>query len=289
MNYYYSSAEVKEVLDEMHGSRVAELQYMIENTDLLSDNYYAPDVADMDYIAHQMFLIERYTDLRPDYVKEDLQTAFGEMTSYTLHVSNPHQAQIVVDYASMTDAEFTGSYFAEVPMEVSAQPALGFEFDYWLVNGETVEEQALSITAKDIQDGLVSLTCVCKAAENVDLVLTGIKAKNGDFIEITNSSAESRNLGDYCLSDNTSDRKSTLPASILEPGETVIIYCKNYSEVEALGKPVTNFNVKAGETVSLYRTSGELVDSVTVPLLGSDGGVWRKDIYTGEYREVIPN
>ncbi len=328
MNYYYSEEYVKEALEEMHGSRAAELQYMIESTTLLSDNfplmysnyyagymknaldemdekyvaemrsmmryinllednYAAPDVADMDYIAHQMFLIERYTSLRPDYVKEDLQAAFGEMTAYTLHVDNPNQAKITVDYASVTDGTFSGSYFAEVPVSVSAQPMLGCEFDYWLVNGDSVEERALAIEAEDIQEGQVTLTCVCKPTENADLILAGVKAKNGDFIEITNLSNESKNLGDYFLSDNTSDRKSTLPASIIKPGETVIIYCKNYSEVEALGKPVTNFNIKAGETIALYRTNGELVDSVTVPLLGSDEGIWRKDCYTGEYREVI--
>lgn len=328
MNYYYSEAYVKEVLDEMHGSRAAELQYMIESTallqdnfpliysesyahymkntlyeadekyvnemrsmiryiNLLEDNYYAPDVTDMDYIAHQMFLIERYTKLRPEYVKEDLQTAFGEMTSYTLNVENPSWAKINIDFASTTEASFSGSYFAEVSVELSALPKLGYQFDYWLVNGERVEERAFTVHSEMVQRGEVSVVCICSPAEDAELALYGIKAQNGDYIEIINLSNENKNLGDYCLSDNTSDRKSTLPASVIKPGETVTIYCKNYTEVEALGKPVTNFNIKAGETVALYRTNGELVDSVTLPLLGSGEGIWRKDLYTGEYREVI--
>ena len=50
---------------------------------------------------------------------------------------------------------------------------------------------------------------------------------------------------------------------------------------------MSNFNVKAGETVSLYRTSGELVDSVAVPRLGSAEGVWQRDMTTGAFKEVI--
>lgn len=287
MNYYYSESYVKSVLDEMHGSRIAELSYMIQNTDLLLDNHVAPDVTDLDYIAHQMFLIERFANLRPEYAIQDLLTAFGEMTTYTLEVENPDQAYITLDYASFSDTDYTGSYFAEVPVQVSVQPRPGYRFVHWLVNGKAVECSSFAITPDMITEGRVNITCVSEPAEDADLCISGVKAKDGDFIEITNISTENKNLGAYCLTDNESDRKSTLPASILEPGETVIIYCKNYSEVEALGQPGTNFNIKAGETVSLYRTDGRLVDSVTVPQLGSGEGVWRMDMYTGSFREVI--
>ncbi len=288
MNYYYSEGHVKAALDEMHGSRASELTYMVENTDLLLNNFNVPDVTDMDYIAHQLFMIERFTQLRPEYAKQDLTGAFGDMTSYTLHLDNPDGASITVDYANMTETEFSGSYFEEIPVEISVCPRQGYELEYWLVNGEQVVDDVLTIDGTDVQDGQINITCVCSPMENADLCISGVKSKEGDFVEITNLSMESKNLGDYCLTDNSSDRKSTLPASIIEPGEKVTVYCKSYSEVEALGQPVTNFNIKAGEIVSLHLNDGTLVDSVTVPELGSAEGVWQKDMYTGLFKEVIP-
>lgn len=287
MNYYYAEPHVAAVLEEMHGSRNQELTYMIQNTDLMMGNHLAPDELDADYIAHQMFLIRRFAGLRPEYVKQDLMLAFGEMTPYTLQLENPDRACITLDYAAMSDTEFVGSYFAEVPVQISVQPRMGYEFAHWLVNGEPIIEQSFTVDAGMLLEGRVDITCVCKPMENADLCISGVKAKSGDFIEITNIGMESKNLAEYCLTDNASDRKSTLPAVTIEPGETVTVYCKGYSEVEALGKPVTNFNIKAGETVSLYRIDGSPVDSVPVPQLGSDEGVWRVDFATGEYKEMI--
>lgn len=287
MNYYYSEAHVKPALDEMHASRASELTYMVENTDLLLNNFNVPDVEDMDYIAAQLFMIERFTQLRPEYAKQDLTEAFGDMNSYTLHLDNPQEASITVDYAVMTETEFSGSYFEEVPVEISACAKLGYEVAYWLVNGEKVLGEVLSIDGLSVQDGQVSVTCVCSPLENADLCISGVKAKGGDFVELTNISTESKNLGDYCLTDNSSARKSTLPSAVIAPGETITVYCRNYAEAEALGQPAANFNIKAGETVSLYRNDGTQVDSVTMPQLGSEKGIWRRNLHTGLFKEVI--
>lgn len=287
MNYYYARDNVKTIMDEMHASRAAELNHMILDTDLLLDNHIAPDVTDLDYIARELFLIERFADLRPEYAIEDLETAFGDFTTYTLQIENPSEAQLTIDYASLHEEIFEGTYLEEIPVEVSAKPRMGYRFAYWMVNGVQTAEEALTIDAEMIAEGRLILRCVCEPEEAADLCISGVKAVNGDFVEITNLSTESKNLGAYCLTDNESDRKSTLPAREIAPGETIIVYCRNYAEVEALGQPMTNFNIKAGETVALHETGGRLVDSVTVPQLGSARGVWRRDMYTGEYKEVI--
>jgi len=288
MNYYYAKDNVSAVVDEMHGMRNQELSHMILNTDLLLNNHLAPDITDMDYIAHQLFLMKRFAELRPGYALNDLQTAFGEMTEYTLQLENPQEAVVTIDYASLHKQQFAGTYFAQVPVEIAVKPKEGYEFVHWLVNGTEIEEESFVADASLIVDGQLSIVCVCEPDEAADLCISGVKSVSEDFVEITNLSTESKNLGEYCLTDNTSYKKSTLPASILLPGETKTVYCKNYAEVEALGQPGTNFNIKAGETVSLYRTDGTLIDAVMIPNLGSEKGIWRMDLYTGEFREVIP-
>jgi len=287
MNYYYSLDYLSKVLDEMHTERDAELRYMVENTDLLVNNFYAPDVTDYDYVQEQVLQIKAFALQRPEIAMQDLQDAFGGMTPYTLQLSNPNEACIMVDYAVLCEKEYTGTYFEQVPVQISAQPKAGYEFVHWLVNGEVVEAGSFTVEVSQILNGEVTIVCVCEAKETADLCISGVKAKGGDFIEITNLSEETKNLGSYCLSDEKFEEKSTLPKSIVMPGETIRIYCENYTESEALGQPGVNFSIKVGETISLYYADGSLVDSIEVSALGSDRGVWQKDMYTGALKEVL--
>lgn len=287
MNYYYSLDYLSKVLDEMHMERDAELKYMVENTDLLVNNFYAPDVTDYDYVQDQVLQIKAFALQRPQVAIQDLQDAFGAMTPYTLQLSNSNEARITVDYAVLCEKEYTGTYFAQIPVQISVQPKAGYEFVHWLVNKEVIEESSFTVEASQIINGEVTIVCVCEAKEDADLCISGVKAKGGDFIEITNLSEETKKLGSYCLSDKTFEEKSTLPKSIVMPGETVRIYCDNYTQPEALGQPGVDFSIKVGETISLYRTDGSLVDSIEVSYLGSDRGVWQKDMYTGALKEVL--
>lgn len=81
--------------------------------------------------------------------------------------------------------------------------------------------------------------------------------------------------------------KSSLPGLELGAGESVTVYCRNYTGAEALGNPGVDFNIKVGEIVTLSHKSGRICSQLTVPELGTKDGVYTMDPYTGEFGESL--
>ncbi len=286
MNYYYSEDYVIPRLNELHAERYKELENSI-NRGLYIDNFISGDTTSMDIVESHIEKIREYSRKRPGYAFKDLIRAFGAMTPYSLNLSNASGSIVQIDYAQVSMQEFSGIYLVEVPPVLIAKPKLGEVFAYWLVNGKQINEQELVIEEYMIQDYVVDVECVCVPDPNAGLRISAVKAKGGeDYIEITNFGQNSVNLASYTLSDSDGKRVSTLPTIWLEPSQSQTLYCKNYTKFEALGQPGVNFNLKAGETVTLYHDE-EVIDRVVIPGLGSDDSVFRLNINTGEYQEKI--
>lgn len=79
-----------------------------------------------------------------------------------------------------------------------------------------------------------------------------------DWVEISNYSDRSLNLGDYCLSDKEKDRMMfRLPEQFLAPGESRVIFCSKDAE----STDFAPFSLNArGETLYLSRRDGTLCD-----------------------------
>lgn len=291
-NYYFAGKQSVPLLEQMHQSHDRELEYLYNSTDLLKGNINMPEEADYSHALDQVKRIKSFLLERPEYARMDLTAAFGLKKEYTLEIINKNEASLSVDFARLHEKEYEGTYFAEVPVTVTASPKCGFRFDCFLVNGETVEEESIVISQEMIRNGRVTIECVTFPDEGEGLYITGIKSRgNNDFIELTNWGQEKVNLRDYRLSDSVEGEEghsASLPPLLLEPEESIIVYCKDYTGAEAIGQPGINFNLKKGEKLSLYGKSGELLSEVTIPELGNKEGVYKKNRYTGEFYEMLP-
>lgn len=289
VNHFFSEREVMPIVEEMHALRASELQYMCDNTRLLEGNWIMDNDGTFENVLQCMGQISSFVTARPGIVAAELAGTFGQ-TMDTVVVTNESQAAITMDFATFHDTEFVGNYLAETPLELSVTPRQGYRFEYWLINGKQVREESLLVEASDVIDGLLEIQCICSPDFEVGLLITGVKSNgNRDFIELTNFGAEEENLKDYRLTDDKEVwDKSTLPGIAVKSGETIRIYGKSYTGAEALGCPGVNFNIKEGETVSLYRKDGVLCNEVELPKLGTPEGVYRIDVYTGTFREELP-
>lgn len=287
MNYYYSKSYVTPILNELHEKRYDELNYAISQG-LFLNNFCAEDVTSMAQVEDEMAKMYQFMEERPGYAFYDLVKAFGTLTPYTLNLQNDSFATVKIDYASVTLQSLSGIYLEEFPPVLKVQPRVGFAFSHWVVNGEEIHTEELTIEASMIQEYTVNVECICVPDLDEGIRITAVKPKGGaDYVELTNFGTETVNLGTYTLSDSNGKRKSVLPAMDLGSQESIIIYCKNYTGVEALGKPGTNFNISAGETISLYDKNENCVSAVEIPKLGSSASVFRLDMQTGEFREVL--
>lgn len=284
LNYYFADNAVT-LLYEMHESHEAELYRQYTEPGMMENNYETPEDVDYDHVLTELGEVEYFLKDRPDWALIDLEEAFELSGRYTLSLQNAGEADISVDFVTIHDREYTGTYFSEVPVTVTANPKCGDWFDYWVVDGVEYHEETLVITGDMLKDDTIYVECVTSPNTDMGLWISAVKSRGGsDYVELTNYGQQAVNLADYTLADGADERNvSTLPSLPVEPGECVRVYCKNYTGIEAIGKPTVNFNVKSGETLHLYR--GRLLQRVDVPKLGTRDGVFRLDVYSGKFYE----
>ncbi len=284
LNYYFGE-DARLLLYQMHTEHEAELYHQYSVPGMMDDNFETPEKIEYAHVLSELDKIDYFLQERPGWALFDLERAFGLDGRYTLHVQNPGEAEISVDYAVFHDADYEGTYFSQIPVTVTAHPKCGDWFDYWLVDGVPYYEETLVITGDMLKDESLYLECVTSSDPDMGLWITAVKSRGGsDYVELTNLGQQPADLSDYTLADGADERnKSTLPSIVVEPGQSVIVYCENYAGAEAIGKPACNFNIKAGETIHL--SCGRLLQQVKVPRLGTRDGVLRLDVYSGEFYE----
>lgn len=286
-NYYCEEGHAGAVLDEMHESREKELQIQYAETNFAENSFETPEEIDYEHVLYSLGIIKNFLKERPAWALRDLEEAFSLGNPYTLFLQNPGEAYITVDYASFYDKEFTGAYYEEVPTVMTAEPKLGDKFEYWLVDGVEYYDPTLIVSGDMFLDESMYIECVTSKDPDAGIYITGVKSRGGsDYVELTNFSSEEEDLSRYTLSDDSDrERASTLPSVMVEPGQTITVYCKNYTGAEAIGQPEVNFNIKKGETLHLFRK--QLIQKVSVPKMGTKAGVYQIDIHSGKFYEKL--
>lgn len=289
-NYYFAPGRSLAAMSQMHESHAGELKYLYNETSLLEGNTGMPENVDYGHALNEINTISSFFEERPVYVLQDISAAFDLHQTYELFVSNENQANVSIDYAVFHDTSYEGTYFAEIPVTVSASPRCGYRFDCWMVNGNIVDTEQFVISPDMIEDGFVGIECITSPDPEAGLMITAIRSRGlGDYIVLENAGMEEVNLRSFLLADGEeAGRGSSLPSLRLAPGESVTVYCENYIHMDALGKPGVNFNLKTGETLRLYCSDGTLLQSIAVPRLGSGDNIYRMDPYSGEFYEEIP-
>lgn len=284
LNYYFGE-NAKTILQEMHASHEAELRYQYSVPGMMDSNYETPETIDYDHVLEELEEIEFFLEDRPGWALVDLEEAFGIKDRYTLELTNEGEADISVDLAVFHDKRYSGTYFAETPVTITAHARCGSRFDHWLVDGTEYYDETLVITGDLLRGDAISVECVVSPDPDMGLWISAVKSRGGsDYIELTNFGRTTEDLAEYTLADGAAERNvSTLPSLLVEPGQSVTVYCKNYTGAEAIGQAAVNFNIKAGETVYLYRKG--LLQQVKIPRLGLRDGVYRLDVYSGEFYE----
>lgn len=289
-NYYFAAEQSVPVLYEMHESHADELKYLFNETELLAGNIDMPYDADYGHVLDELEKIQTFLEERPGFAVQDLSKAFGLNQTYELFLSNENQAYINIDYISLHDAMYEGTYFGEVPVTVSVSPRCGYKLDCWVVNGNVIETNQFVITPDMIEDGFVGVECITSPDPEVDLRITEVCSRDlQDYIVLENFGDAEVNLKNYLLWDGEEGKSgSFLPSMAIAPGESVTVYCENYIGAEALWQPVVNFSLKEGETLELYRRGGEMLQSVYIPRLSSQQSVYKMDRYSGIFNEILP-
>lgn len=214
---------------------------------------------------------------RPGQVKNVIKTHFGLQNTYKLELRVAEG--VTVHWNNMkvfANEEYDCNYYECVKFILNQKAYPGYEFKYWLVNGEKVYDDELVIADSLISDGKICIEAVAETQGTDILLISKVFSKGEyDWIEITNAGQSDMNIHDYYISDD--DKlllKYQLPDIILNAGESVVIYgSKNYNSI---GDYICNFSLNSYETLYLSKNS-ELCDKVAIPKMSSSETYGRYD------------
>lgn len=289
MNGAMSAENVSGTLMSMHSSRQEELRYMLEKTDLLEEEIWdwessigSYDTVELSYNRINQFAIDR-----PSTVLWDMVTHFDVDVEdlYTLYLHRGgNYSTVQVNSIVVEKEDFSGIYFAGVPVTLKPCIARNERFVHWIVNGDIREEEELQLCAEDVKEQAVYVELVVEEAEEPLLQINAVRAKGtGDFIELINLSHRPVSTLGYFLSDNEDCYRYALPPMTIQPGETKRFYGKDCMDSEGLGEIGLNFNLKRNETITLTY-GAQTIESLLIPNL-SEGRIYRRDAGTGKFIE----
>ena len=220
-------------------------------------------------------LIQRIIDWyheRPSHMKQHILDQFNIADTFQLSLNFDQTSNGVVLMNSNQYAvpyQYSGQYYANIPVEIHAIPAAGFRFSHWQETGDTNSNLYQSFNSD------MTLTPVFVPAS--DLVINEIhynprgSSESAEFIEIYNPDTNARSLNAYEFGDGVCFE---FPAdATIGPGEYIVI-ANDASIYQGNGYQVfewedSNLN-NNGEHLSLINRSGQVIDSLSY----NDGGDW---------------
>jgi len=110
----------------------------------------------------EIYVLEEFARLRPDYARGFIQKYFSLPGTYVLTLNNPQpsfgeiQINGLINVATST---WSGKYFLNNPITLTAIPKPGYQFSHWLMNGEQTQS---SITISPLENTEISAVFVAE-------------------------------------------------------------------------------------------------------------------------------
>lgn len=279
-NGAFSAENVRRVLEEMDSLRKNEMEKYIEES---INNPDLPEISSV-YLEMQMDCINAWAEVTPDNLINNIKELWQLGDTYDLHVYMDAGDGVFINSLEFKESEFTGIYFTGCNTILSAMVQEGREFSHWEINGTIWTKEKVIIDEKMLIDGSVTVSLYTKMSGN-GLVLEEIReGEEGDYIALINiSEQEVSTMGYFLMDKENTSHMNYLEATILEPGERIVVGCKNYNEEECFMN--VNFNLKKGEEVILGHSNGGIYEKVIVPDLEMENGTYKKDMTTRIWQE----
>ncbi len=216
--------------------------------------------------------MKTFAERRPGQVKQHILDQFSLPSFHALTIQNqqPDQGWVQVNSLTIHESDWSGDYFAEVPVQVTAIPALGYTFSHWL---GTVPGTEASLTFA--LEEASTLIPVFEASALAPLVINEINYNSnserptGDWVELYNYNDFPIDLSNWQLRDSDdSNQFDFAPGTTIE-AEGFLLIVRDRSDFQAiypdlpLASGELDFGLSSdGDEVRLFNQSGSLEDSV---------------------------
>jgi hypothetical protein len=203
-----------------------------------------------------------------------LKTRFslGTELNVTVNVSDQDKGLVKLNTIYPGVYPFTGIYFKNVPIQLTAIPRPGYRFVRW---EGTINSETTSITYNMASGGTFRAVFEEAAEEENSIVINEINYSSSvqydtkDWTELLNNGTTSVDLSGWTLIDSGSDSGFVFsPGTIMLPGSYLVI-CRDLEDFKSFNSNVQNavgdmeFKLASeGEIVRLFDDDNNLVDQV---------------------------
>lgn len=228
-------------------------------------NYYKTDNSP-DYEKHFIETIE-IVEKRDNELNDDLRKYLNAKHEYNIEFKTDNGAMINIENINIYNNSNITYYYTSNEVLLKGMSCPGYDFKYFIVNGEKVEDDEIIISSES------TIEAVSEKNDN-NLIITELKSKSDDYIILTNISNKEINLSDYYISDKKKNlKKYNLPNKKLKSNQSIIIFGKTNLETK-IGDYIASFNFKANENLYVYNSKKDRIENqIVVPKLN------KKEIY----------
>lgn len=250
-------------IDEMSGQTGSEINAHMDRWEG-SMNYWNSQVQNMKSFA---------TD-RPGYVREHLRSQFqlGPDVELTLEMNDEAFGDILLNTIEPDDFPWSGIYFQNAPVTLTALPKPGYRFLRW--------EGDLSSTEETVTVSITSATTIKAIFESSDPTLHSIIINEinhdsdkdfdtKDWIELYNKGEEAIDISGWYLTDSDANHVFTFGTGSIIPMDGYLVVCGSveaFASLQAAVDSITGdlgFGLSgSGDCVKVFTPDGILTDEV---------------------------
>ncbi|MFC1538491.1 CotH kinase family protein [Candidatus Latescibacterota bacterium] len=218
--------------------------------------------------------IIEFAELRPGYTREHLVEEFGlsGTSEVTLDVSPSSAGNIKINTLTLNEYPWNGTYFQDIPVKLTAIPSPGYSFAGWT---GAVESESVSITVPVGETASITANFVEDSSAKNTIVINEINYNSSaifdpeDWIELYNAYTNPMDISGWTLKDSDETNVFVIPDVIIPAGGYFVL-CREAAKFHEMFPTVIDYVGdfrfglnNAGETIRLFNTLGEIVDSLS--------------------------
>ena len=214
-----------------------------------------------------------FAEKRPGNMRNFIRNYFGSGSNGNLTINSSDGGKVILNSLSFSSTElpWTGTYFQNNAVQLTAVPEPGYKFDGWTGSSTSTNEKiAFNVTSSS------SLTANFSIDTRItgDVVINEINYHSADsfytddWVEIYNQSDKIIDVSDWILTDGENEYNFPIN-TILDPGAYLVIV-ENDSAFSSRFPEVTNYlsNLSfglsnGGEYLALMAAENYIIDSLT--------------------------
>lgn len=215
-----------------------------------------------------------FFDFRPSIMRSHIRSQFSLPGSHTVtvEIEEPGTGIIQLNSLTLDYSKWSGYYFANNPIHLTAVPKPGYHFDRWSGDIESTET-SIEIDPGSITD--IKAHFLTVPIEENPVVINEINYNSpdhsnaSDWIELYNGSENPIDLSGWILKDNDDEHQYLIPNGTTLSAKGYLVLCRNMDNFTAIHNEVEpllgNFDFglsSNGDAVRLYDVTGTLMDSV---------------------------